>query len=125
MDALLVQLIGLILILIGISMFMYWVLFYIIINKKLTDGIHTLAKDYGLVIFHILAELVAGSVSIIAGLLLLTNNSLAYPVTYAVLGMHVYIGIRTLSWSLVNNNKITPNLLFVTIFSVVAFILLI
>lgn len=124
MNTLLEQIIALILILIGISMFTYWIGLYIIKDKKLTNGTKTIEKDVGLVFFHIIAELLAGLLSILAGLLLLTNKQLAYPLTYAVLGMHLYIGIRTMSWSLLNNNKITPNLVFVSFFSVITFFLL-
>ncbi len=124
MDQLVIQVIALILIIIGISMFIYWIPYYIVKNKSLTNGIHTIAKDYGLVIYHIIAELVAGSLSLVAGLLLLLDNRYAYPLTYGVLVMHIYIGIRTLSWSVVNNKKLIPNLLFITLFSIIAFILL-
>lgn len=123
MDTFLELIIALILILIGISMFIYWVGLYIIKNKKLTNGFRTVEKDVGLVIFHIVAELIAGLFSIIAGILLLVHDPLALPFTYAVLGMNVYIGIRTMSWSLLNNNKVTPNLVFVTLFSVLSFVL--
>ena len=125
MDSVLEQIIALILILIGVSMFIYWIGLYMFKNKKLVDGTKTIEKDVGLVVFHITAELLAGLLAIIAGIFLLTNNPLAYPLTYAVLGMQVYIGIRTMSWSLVNNNKITLNLIFVTLFSVISFILLV
>lgn len=125
MNTLLEQIIAMILILIGISMFTYWIGLYIIKNKKLNSGLRSVEKDVGLVIFHIIAELLAGILSIVAGIFLLLNISYALPLTFAVLGMHVYIGIRTLSWSILNNNKITPNLVFVTLFSIVSFFILV
>jgi hypothetical protein len=80
---------------------LFWVMH--ITTGGLPQGLYTLESE-GYIIFHIIAEIIMGTASIVGGVSLIVGVVWGIPVGLVANGMLAYTGINCLAWRAVKQN---------------------
>jgi hypothetical protein len=86
--------------LVGLSICGYW-------GTQLSSGflplgVNTISGD-SYIIWHVIAELIAGIITIIAAFLLLTRNALGHRLGLFSCGMLLYTGLSSIGWGILHD----------------------
>jgi len=104
------------LLLLGLSILGYWVIQ--LSGGYLTEGSSTIKGD-SLAIWHVVAEMLAGLLSVISAFLILAHNPLGLRLGFFTCGMLLYTGLNSIGWGALHD----PGLLVLYIISSVGALL--
>ena len=112
---------SILLILVGVSIIMYWVFW--IAKGGLKDGIRTM--EYGTYITpHIAAEFVTAALCIASGIAIFLGFFWGLILGLFASGMLLYVGINSLNWGLIYSKSLSVVFVVVAVFSVISLMIL-